>query len=172
VGVGESGIGDTATTDGLRIIFACIDLGGKDPIEAFRESVSFDEGKGDSVLFEDPVEATPDLAAIEFFRLLRGREGLEKLDQGKNNGEVGRMFVERVVGIEGMGVAKREESMDVLNPFFLFEGEITFDDRGGVLKHEEGVVLSDSCGFLLFIDPNFDHLFGGHSGERAGFNAS
>ncbi len=165
----ERRIGKTTALHGEIVAFPPRDLAVEDAIKSAGQVFMGTDIKADFRVVRHPVEVAPDFAAIEFLRTIRLWQCANRLNHVHDDGNVGVMFVGRVMGVNDLRRHPRENLDEI----------VAERSIGGILHHFTGVieldhrtVTTDNSGGVLFPASDGHHLVVGEVRVRSGARAS
>ena len=146
----ESGVGGAAARDGEVVAFAAGDLGNKDGVQLFGESLVAAHIHADFLAVAHPVQIPPDLATDESGGAFRGRQAAEGFEERGKDAEVRGVLVGGVVGVDDVGPGGAEDLKKVVAQGGVgrIRGEGT-----GVVELDHGAIAADPGRFDLLVGP-------------------
>ena len=114
VGVQKSGIGAMTACHGEVVALASGDLGVKQAVQGHGETVVTSEVEQDFFLIDQPVQISPDFAAIDGAWTLGRREFTHGLQGGNDHADMRIVLVRRIVGVNDFRLCEPQDVEEVL----------------------------------------------------------
>jgi len=162
VGVAESGVGRAPSEDGEIVALAAVDLGGEHLVQGAGEFGPGRDRHRGLLAVDEPVEVSPDFAAVGFTRSLRLGQLADGLQATEGAADVGVMLVREVVQIDDLGSAGFEDMTKVVAHRLLvgvahgLAGMAELSHEGVSADHRGGLLFADAFGRDLVVGPVFE----------------